>query len=119
MNYSLEEVTTYDVLTEKEQEIISPEMFKLLKDFDLNKGLSDLNKFKMINNCESTEELKAAILLLGDKDGYIPGRKHIFTAKKLAEKVDLIFEGKLPYNHLTREFGIRQQLMYIKYYYEK
>ena len=48
------------------------------------------------------------------KNGSIQGRTKLFSAKKMA-MFCRDFKYQLP-NSLTREFGIRQQAMYIIYY---
>ena len=68
-----------------------------------------------MNQCEDAEELSEAILAASE-DGIIQGRKRPFDANKMAGYVAPVIAGSLPANVLTREFGIRQQALYIKYY---
>ena len=46
----------------------------------------------------------------------ILGRKKTFDAIKMAENCHSVIKRGFPPNLLTREFGIRQQALYLKYY---
>lgn len=83
---------------------------------DLEAGT--LDKFQQVNRCEDVEELKLVLLSFADKEGKIQGRKRKFKAKSMVESLELYMKGTLPPNFITREFGLRQQAMYIKYYAE-
>jgi hypothetical protein len=71
-------------------------------------------KYDLINSQESLKGLAAAIRSFAEADGMIQGRTRRFDAEKMA-KACLQFRNYTP-NVLTREFGIRQQAMYIVYY---
>lgn len=76
--------------------------------------MTDLEKFQAVNRCESLEELAQCILSFADENGVIEGRTRPFDAKLMANqcrKYSLLF-----HNSLTREWGIRQQAMYILFY---
>lgn len=77
--------------------------------------MTDLERFQLINKCETSEKLSAAILVIAE-DGIIKGRRSVFQAINLAAYVPGVIAGTLPPNVLTREFGIRQQAFYIMYY---
>jgi len=70
--------------------------------------------YDKVNQCETFEELAQVIEMLVDEDGFIQGRNRKFNGKAMA---DYCRNFSIVYpNILTREFGIRQQAMYINYY---
>lgn len=78
--------------------------------------MTDLEKFQAVNSCETREDLYNVILSLADSNGYIQGRTRSFRADDMVKGASNYFvENKWP-NSMTREFGIRQQAMYIKFY---
>lgn len=81
--------------------------------------MTELGKFIRVNSCESPEELRQCILDFADANGDIQGRNKNFNATQMAKGLDYYMRGEVFPNVLTREFGIRQQAMYIKYYMEK
>lgn len=81
--------------------------------------MNDLEKYELINSCETTEELQAAILKLADENGVIQGRSKSFKAAIMAELARgfiLDKTGALPSTVITRNWGLRQQAIYIKHY---
>jgi hypothetical protein len=78
--------------------------------------MTDLEKFVLVNGCENAEALSAAITSLSDENGNIKGRSRTFSGTKMASYVPSVISGSVSANCLTREFGIRQQAIYIKYY---
>ncbi len=78
--------------------------------------MNDLEKYELVNQCETKEELAEAILKLADEEGNIIGRAKKFDANKMASRVEGVIKGELLANALTRCFGIRQQALYISYY---
>lgn len=78
--------------------------------------MNDLLKFQRVNACETPEELAQAIREFADPDtGMIMGRKRPFDAQRMAGYVTFVVNEGAPANLLTREFGIRQQALYLKY----
>lgn len=74
--------------------------------------------YDRVNQCETLKELSSVIKDLADKNGDIQGRTKKFNANQMA-KMCLDFKKHfydLNANVLTREYGIRQQAMYIAYY---
>ena len=70
--------------------------------------------YDKVNKCETLDELADVILECADENGDIQGRTRSFSARKMA----IFCRGfslELA-NTLTREFGIRQQAMYIVHY---
>jgi len=78
--------------------------------------MTDLEKYNLVNSCETTKELQNAILAFADEDGSIMGRSRPFSAEKMASFVPLVISQGANPDLLTREFGIRQQALYISYY---
>lgn len=77
--------------------------------------MTELSKFEKVNQCETPDELAINILMFADNEGMIHGRSRKFNAKKMATYVDLVVNNEIPANVLTREFGIRQQAVYLQY----
>lgn len=74
--------------------------------------------FKAVNSAETTQDLQKCIETLADEDGYIQGRRRKFDAIRMAENCKSFIADKtdtIPATVMTREFGIRQQAIYIKY----
>jgi len=81
--------------------------------------MTDLEKYDLVNNCETLEELEAIILKLADEYGVIQGRSHSFNAKKMADLTKAFITDKtdlIPATVTTRNWGLRQQAIYLKYY---
>jgi hypothetical protein len=79
--------------------------------------MNELEIFKKVSAAGTKEELTEIITSIADSnDGRINGLSRDFDAKKMASYVDLVFEGTLPVNVITRNFGLRQQLMMIMFY---
>lgn len=89
---------------------------ELILGFSSISELSTQNKYEQVNHCENAGQLKAVVISLADTKGVIQGRRRSFKAARMAEFVEGVIAGVLPPECLTREFGIRQQALYIKYY---
>lgn len=82
--------------------------------------MTDLEKFQLVNSCETAEELTNAIRKLADPEtGKIRGRAREFDSQRMAGYVTFVINEGAPANLLTREFGIRQQAHYIRYCIER
>jgi hypothetical protein len=77
--------------------------------------MNELEKYELVNKCETEEELAAAILTIAN-GSEIEGRNRIFDAEKMSKRVQEVINGDVIPNVLTRKYGIRQQALYIKYY---
>lgn len=77
--------------------------------------MTNLEMYDLVNKCETTEQLSNAILTIAEDD-MIKGRSKSFDAEKMANNVSRVVKGELIPNVLTREFGIRQQALYLQYY---
>jgi hypothetical protein len=71
-------------------------------------------KYDLVNGCETLVHLSGAILMLCNVHGDILGRTKHFDGERMSQCC-LDFEELKP-EVLTREFGIRQQAMYILHY---
>ena len=79
--------------------------------------MDELLKFQRVNACETPEQLAETIIDFADpKTGLIMGRTRQFDANRMASYVKLVVNGEAPANLLTREYGIRQQALYLAYY---
>ena len=73
-------------------------------------------KYDAVNSCDNFKALGDVIEEFADDDGMIQGRTKKFDAGKMAVICrNFSSPGVIP-AMLTREFGIRQQAMYISYY---
>ena len=71
-------------------------------------------KYDAVNSCESFLGLANTIRSFADDNGMIQGRTREFDAERMAHAAENY--PNVMTNSLTREFGIRQQAMYIQYY---
>lgn len=79
----------------------------------------ELAKWQRVNKCETIEELQQCILDFANEQGNIQGRIRSFPADKMAEHVERYYlddTNEIPPNVITREYGLRQQAMYLKFY---
>jgi hypothetical protein len=78
--------------------------------------MTELEKYEVVNSCETGPELKAALLTLADPDtGMVKGRIRDFNAERMAGYIHMVINEGAPANLLTRSYGIRQQAIYIAY----
>lgn len=80
--------------------------------------MDELKKYKLINKAETVEELKEAIEAISEK-GMIKGRRKSYMADEMIAMVDFIYNDNYPLNFLTRNYGIRQQMLYLLHYNKK
>lgn len=104
--------------------------------------MNNLEKFELVNKAETVEDLEKAIIEIAKEDTkfyykqyeelissglgviiddnlpelIIQGRTKIFDANKMKSYVKLVVYKNYSPNLLTREFGIRQQALYLTYY---
>ena len=77
--------------------------------------MTELEKYELVNSCETIKELQDAILKIGES-GMIEGREKIFDSEKMAAWVPFIVKENYYPNSLTRKWGIRQQALYLREY---
>lgn len=84
--------------------------------------MTDLDRYNAVNKCETLDELSKVILSFADPTGQIQGRQETFDAAKMALACTKLgqVKNKIMWPHysraLTRNWGIRQQALYILTY---
>lgn len=73
----------------------------------------DLAIWIRVNASQTLEELAEVIESAADEEGMIQGRREKFSAQKMANLCRSLQEGDTLYTTLTRNYGIRQQAIYI------
>ena len=76
--------------------------------------MTELQKWQAVNQCETQAQLADLITKFTDKDGMIQGRERKFDASEMIIGLSFFMQDEAPSNVLTREFGIRQQAIYLK-----
>jgi hypothetical protein len=76
--------------------------------------MNELEKFQKVNQCKTLDELADVILSFADENGQIKGRIRNFNAQVMADICRRY--TAVEHNMLTREYGIRQQALYILFY---
>lgn len=78
--------------------------------------MTDLEKFQKVNSCETIQELCKCIVEFADERRLIQGRTRTFDADHMADSCYRYWSGAHDQPRcMTREFGIPQQAMYLKY----
>ena len=77
--------------------------------------MEELEKWQLINSCETAEDLSGAILKIADCFGLIQGYAKSWPASTMSSNVDLFMAQDFYITTLTRAYGIRQQALYIKH----
>ena len=76
--------------------------------------MTELEKWKLVNESDTSQNLAFVINKLADEDGMIQGRERKFDASKMIIGLKYFMSDEMPANVLTREYGIRQQAIYLK-----
>lgn len=76
--------------------------------------MTELEKYEAVNKSKTLKELAEVIESFADEKGWIQGRARNFNAGVMASICRRYNLGE--HNMLTREFGIRQQAMYLLFY---
>jgi hypothetical protein len=76
--------------------------------------MTELQKWQAVNQCETQSQLADLIFKFADSEGMIHGRERKFDASKMIIGLSYFMIDEMPANVLTREFGIRQQAIYLK-----
>ncbi len=74
--------------------------------------MTELEKYELINSSETIEQLKEAIIKIGDIQ---ISNGNIWSSEKMNLRIDSVINGQ-PYNMVTRNYGIRKQLLYLNHY---
>lgn len=80
--------------------------------------MTELETWQEVNRCETPQHLAFIINKLADPEGMIQGRERKFDAAKMIKGLSLFLTDEISANVLTREFGIRQQAIYLKTFYK-
>jgi hypothetical protein len=78
------------------------------------KVMTELEKWQAVNRCGTQAQLADLISKFADEEGMIQGRERKFDASKMIIGLSYFMVDEMPANVLTREFGIRQQAIYLK-----
>jgi hypothetical protein len=70
-------------------------------------------RYEAVNKCETLEELALVIKSFSDEFGMIQGRSRQFDALRMSQHCKQFNYYNV--NTLTRQWGIRQQALYILY----
>jgi len=76
--------------------------------------MTELQKWQAVNQCETQSQLADLISKFADSEGMIQGRERKFEASKMIIGLSFFMTDEMPANVLTREFGIRQQAIYLR-----
>lgn len=80
--------------------------------------MTELEKYELVNKADSIEELEAAMDTIWP-DGIVVGRTRTFNKDRMKGFIRGVVEGTVVLvNVLTRKYGIRQQALYLREYYE-
>ena len=74
----------------------------------------ELNFYKKVNQTKDLEQLSEVMREIADENGMIQGREKCFSVEKMIIGLNMFMKDEMPPNVLTREFGIRQQAIYLK-----
>lgn len=81
--------------------------------------MEELEIYKAVTRADTLEDLQNVIIALTDSEGLIQGRTRKFNASQMSHNMAKFINDEsctiLP-NVITREYGLRQQAMYIKFY---
>lgn len=86
------------------------------QEIKFDNSTQELERYQLVNACESVTELQEAIMKMANENDMIKGRNRQFPAKEMAASVSLVVAKGFPANLLTREYGIRQQALYLQHY---
>ena len=81
--------------------------------------MNKLDKYELVNSCETIEELCDCIRKFSTNRGAISGKTRIFMSESMVKNAIEYYDDDMNIvspNGVTRMFGLRQQLMYLKYY---
>lgn len=82
--------------------------------------MTELEKYQLVNKCETFDDLVAAIRKIANDEGdetKLHGNSKSLNVEKMVFACK-VFVPEINHRNLTRKYGIRQQAMYI-YFYEK
>ena len=77
--------------------------------------MNELSKWQLINSCDSVKELENAFDLIFT-DSVVAGKKQNHNKELMRMNIKHVVSGDAPASALTREYGLRQQAIYLQYY---
>lgn len=80
----------------------------------LHQKLTELEKWNLINDSSSFDELAFSIRAIADENGVIAGKSSSFSAAQMITRLAMIKQDH-PLTLLTRAYGIRRQAAYLLY----
>lgn len=78
--------------------------------------MTELEKYELVNSAESTEELLQAVQNIYIETDRVGRTGNLDKERMLIHILEFIIGMNIPANSITRQYGIRQQAMYLKYY---
>ena len=78
--------------------------------------MTEIQRWEFINQAETSKALAIAIRDIMDEDGMIQGRTRKFDGEKMIIGLDMFMKDEAPANVITREYGLRQQAIYLKHF---
>ena len=80
--------------------------------------MTELEKWQLINSCETRKELTKALYEISSVHRTIPGKSQIWSTDLFVDFIDEYMDKNSSYSlsymtNLTRNYGIRQQFYYI------
>jgi hypothetical protein len=79
-------------------------------------NMTELETWQLVNQAETQDQLADVIAKLTDSEGMIQGRVKKHNASQMIIGLNLYMKDQIASNILTREFGIRQQAIYLKHF---
>ncbi len=77
----------------------------------------ELQRYERVNKCETIDELCDVLKSFADDSGHIQGRYKTFEADNMIAWARAFYNGETIFaNRVTREYGLRQQLLYLCHY---
>ncbi len=77
--------------------------------------MTELETWQLVNQAETQAQLADVITKLTDSEGMIQGRARKHSAAEMIIGLSFFMADECASNVLTREFGIRQQAIYLKH----
>jgi hypothetical protein len=76
--------------------------------------MTELQKWEAVNQCKNAKQLADLILSFADSLGMILGRDSFHDATEMSNNVMVVMRDDYADRLLTREYGIRQQAIYLR-----
>ena len=80
----------------------------------MKKEYTELEKYEMVNKAESLQDVQKAIIAFSNEMGQVEGRSQFFNAERMKILAYDYWIGLAPSTVITRMYGLRQQIMYLR-----